>query len=183
MVNQHNKHPWITYWLVIATVLVLWDAGFCFMRPHSFQGGKYHWIWKPYALYQNIDLVYGVEAHRRGDGFTNAQSFLNVVETIGNLLYLYKAQGSDPITPLIGFTVATMSFSKTVLYWAQEYFCNYCAVGHNDPWTLFFLWIIPNGTWLIFPLMVMVTLGKDILNSLRVTNSPRRTAYANGKHD
>jgi hypothetical protein len=31
------------------------------------------------------------------------------------------------------------------LYWAQEYYCGYCAVGHNTPWTLFWLWVIPNG--------------------------------------
>ncbi|KAG8806096.1 hypothetical protein FRC19_007473, partial [Serendipita sp. 401] len=118
--------------------------------PHSFRGGKYHWIWKPYSLYQDIDLIYGVEAYARGDGFTAAQSFLNIVESIVNFIYVYKAHISkDPIAPLIGFTAATCSFSKTVLYWAQEYFCNYCAVGHNGLSTLFWLWVIPNGLVLI----------------------------------
>ena len=73
-------------------------------------------------------------------------ALLNVFETLGNVLYLYKTHiAPDPIASFIGFTVATMSFSKTVLYWAQEYYCGYCAVGHNDPWTLFTLWVIPNG--------------------------------------
>lgn len=26
-------------------------------RPHSFEGGKLHWIWAPYSIYQNVDLV------------------------------------------------------------------------------------------------------------------------------
>ena len=34
---------------------------------------------------------------------------------------------------------------QTVLYWAQEYYCNYCAVGHNKLFDLILLWIIPNG--------------------------------------
>ncbi|KAG8777507.1 hypothetical protein FRC15_011289 [Serendipita sp. 397] len=94
--------------------------------------------------------IYGVEAYARGDGFTAAQSFLNIVESIVNFIYVYKAHISkDPIAPLIGFTAATCSFSKTVLYWAQEYFCNYCAVGHNGLSTLFWLWVIPNGLVLI----------------------------------
>ena len=46
-------------------------------RPRSFKGGDLHWIWNPYALYQEVDLVYGVDAYYRGDGFTNAQGMLN----------------------------------------------------------------------------------------------------------
>ena len=54
-------------------------------------GGDLHWIWKPYALYQEVDYVrsapaysccshwhalsqiYGVKAYEEGDGFPNAQ--------------------------------------------------------------------------------------------------------------
>lgn len=108
-----KAHTWISLWFLVTTPIILWDVGFCFMRfvvkissallnaggthlgrpcyrPRSFKGGDLHWIWKPYALYQNIDLVsdsirliqslklisaqvYGVETYKRGDGFTNAQ--------------------------------------------------------------------------------------------------------------
>ncbi|PVF95143.1 hypothetical protein CPB86DRAFT_739259 [Serendipita vermifera] len=189
-----SKPPrWIPLWLTVAIILVTWDAGYCFSRPRSFAGGDWHWIWKPYALYQNIDLVYGVEAYRRGDGFTNAQSLLNVFETLGNVVYLWKSQVTDdPIAPLIGFSVALASFSKTILYWAQEYYCGYCAVGHNDAWTLFWLWMIPNGAWLVFPGMMIWVLGSQIASTLRGAAAPARsnghiksnghTVKANGKH-
>jgi len=40
---------------------------------------------------------------------------------------------------------AVMMFSKTVLYWFQEYYCGFCAIGHNTTKDLMFLWIVPNG--------------------------------------
>ena len=68
------------------------------------------------------------------------------MENFFNIGYLYLAHvAGSPVAPLLGFTSAVMTLSKTVLYWLQEYYCGGCAVGHNDFTTLFFYWIIPNG--------------------------------------
>lgn len=73
-------------------------------------------------------------------------ALLNIFECAGNLIYVYLSHVTqDPAAPLLAFGVAIATFGKTALYWAQEYYCNYCAVGHNDWWTLLWLWIIPNG--------------------------------------
>ncbi|KZS91441.1 hypothetical protein SISNIDRAFT_456701 [Sistotremastrum niveocremeum HHB9708] len=132
------------------------------------RGGDLHWIWKPYSIYQDVDLVYGVKTFEDGSGFTNAQSLMNVIETLINLYYLYLAHRSvpSPSAPLVGFTGAVMTLSKTVLYWAQEYYCNYCAVGHNTVQDLIVLWIIPNGAWIVLPAFITYRLGKDISQSL-----------------
>ena len=145
-------------------------------------GGDLHWIWSPYALYQNVDYVrvstlahdnllmhrlvqvYGLRAYENGEGFTNAQcashisdlsifivltsleAFLNIVENFMNIGYLYLAHVRDsPVAPLLGFASVIMTLSKTALYWLQEYYCGGCSVGHNDAWTLFIYWIVPNG--------------------------------------
>ena len=71
---------------------------------------------------------------------------MNLVETALNVYYVYAQHVlASPSAPLIGFASAVMTLSKTVLYWMQEYYCGGCAVGHNDMWTLFWLWIVPNG--------------------------------------
>jgi hypothetical protein len=71
---------------------------------------------------------------------------MNIFETLMNLAYLYLAHISLwPAAPVIGFTAATLTLWKTVLYWLQEYYCGWCSVGHNEAFTLWFLWIIPNG--------------------------------------
>ena len=88
---------------------------------------------------------------------------------------------------MIGFGAALTTLSKTVLYWAQEYYCGYCAVGHNNLWDLIFLWIIPNGyialfspfskvvctsltlpcrLWIVVPTFIVLQLGKDLAESL-----------------
>lgn len=73
-------------------------------------------------------------------------ALMNVIETLLNALYLYTAHvAAWPPATLIGFTSASLTLAKTILYWAQEYYCNYCAVGHNDLKTLVLFWIIPNG--------------------------------------
>ncbi len=131
--------------------------------PRSMVGGDLHWIWEPYAIYQEVDYIYGVEALKRGDGFTNAQckfrqfinaiylnstktALMNVIETLLNLYYVYLQHFvGSPSAPLVGLSTAVMTLSKTVLYWAQEYYCGGCAIGHNDWWTLLWFWIIPNG--------------------------------------
>ncbi|KAL0069286.1 hypothetical protein AAF712_003651 [Marasmius tenuissimus] len=129
------------------------------------------------SIYQNVDLVYGVEAYKRGDGFTNAQSLLNVIETLLNALYLYAAHVTAwPPATLIGFTSASLTLAKTILYWAQEYYCSYCAVGHNDVKTLILFWIIPNGLWIVIPSMITYTLGKDLAAQLNYADKAAKLA-------
>ena len=165
-------------------------------RPHTFPGGALH---KPfyvsYALYGRVDKVYGIEAYEERDGFAGAQGTLNVVETVGYLVYLwvvrqygvssrddtdsgwlesgFKTLGFDGavgggwggIACLTGFALSIMTLSKTYLYGKSslphisltskafeltgcgialnEIFSGFGHIGHNDPATLIFCWIIP----------------------------------------
>ncbi|KAJ3771631.1 hypothetical protein FB446DRAFT_739686 [Lentinula raphanica] len=162
-----KTHTWISLWFLLTTPVILWDVGYCFMRPRSMIGGDLHWIWEPYGIYQNVDLLYGIPALEEANGFTNAQSLMNILETILNLTYLYLAHISPwPPATLIGFGSAALTLSKTMLYWAQEYFCGFCATGQNDVRTLVVYWVIPNGLWLLFPALIVYTLGKDLVGQL-----------------
>lgn len=52
-------------------------------------GNKLHSpIWTPYALYGTIDYIYGWPAFNARNGFTAAQTIMNLVETVGYLYYL-----------------------------------------------------------------------------------------------
>lgn len=77
-------------WLAISLPLVIWDTFYVFLRPHSMPGGKYQKpLWVPYELYGQVDHVYGWPAYNSGNGFTAAQSAVNVVECVGYFYYLY----------------------------------------------------------------------------------------------
>ncbi|PYI07183.1 hypothetical protein BO78DRAFT_469246 [Aspergillus sclerotiicarbonarius CBS 121057] len=189
----------ITLWLIVSVPLVLWDAGYVLLRPHSMPGNKLHSpVWTPYALYGTIDYMYGWPAFNARNGFTAAQTVLNLAETAGYIYYLVivythgvsagntvrgqrKAKkgllwmlkeskvvsGRTGATALlVAYSACIMTLGKTILYWLNEAFSGFDNIGHNDPWTLFFLWIIPNGLWIVFPGYGMYILGSEILASL-----------------
>ena len=91
-------------------------------------GGKFHSIWTPYALYGTIDHVYGQKAWDAHNGFTAAQSSLNLLETVGYIGYLSvvwkygegesRALGGGwgGVACLMGFALSIMTVSKTLLY-------------------------------------------------------------------
>lgn len=110
-------------------------------------GGKYQWpLWKPYELYTTVDYIYGWPAYNNHNGFTAAQGSLNVVETVGYMVYLWivysygqqeaiEGRGAPEksvlgklaesrtvygrmagIATLLAFSTALMTLSKTVLY-------------------------------------------------------------------
>jgi len=164
-----KTYTWITLWFLLTTPVILWDVSYCFMRPRSMVGGDLHWIWEPYGLYQTIDYVYGLPHFEGGHGFTNAQSFLNIIETALNLAYIYLAYKADwAPAPVIGFAGAVMTVSKTVLYGMQEVYCSGtgCTISHNDLKTLLVFWILPNGLWIVVPGLIVWRLGRDLVQSL-----------------
>ncbi|KAJ5183495.1 hypothetical protein N7492_001111 [Penicillium capsulatum] len=194
----HTPSAALTLWLAASVPLVIWDAGYVLLRPHSMPGGRLHSpIWTPYALYGQIDYIYGWPAFNARNGFTAAQTVLNVVETLGYLYYLWVvyrhastvtsgrgaqklqkgirwlltgdkvvAGRTGAIALLVAYTASVMTLSKTTLYWLNEIFSGFDNVGHNDATSLIFLWIIPNGLWIVFPTYNIHVLGMEILNSL-----------------
>lgn len=116
------------------------------LRPLTMPGGSLHWpLYTPYELYGKVDYVYGWKAWNEHNGFTAAQTLLNIVETLMYVYYLYivfvfgkpstapgkvapkPAQGilgqqryidgqKGALAVLIGFSAAIMTVSKTVLY-------------------------------------------------------------------
>ncbi|KAI7866061.1 hypothetical protein BDF14DRAFT_1818162 [Spinellus fusiger] len=169
------KYPpaWLQAWLFISSIVVIWDAGYCLLRPHTFEGGKWNLFWNPYNLYAKIDYFYGIQAWDANDGFTGAQAFMNLVECYLNLLYIWKLRCNKNANDttiaqasLIGFSGALLTLSKTVLYWLVEAFSGMAHTGHNSATNFVGLWMIPNGLWIVFPALIVRHLGKDILNRM-----------------
>ena len=92
--------------------------------------GYLHWpLYTPYALYGQVDYIYGQKAWEGKNGFTAAQTAMNVVETLMYLVYLWKIFRADKVdgkkkvagrdgalAVVIGFSAAVMTLSKTALY-------------------------------------------------------------------
>ncbi|EGC41020.1 conserved hypothetical protein [Histoplasma capsulatum var. duboisii H88] len=193
---RHTPSAIVTLWLSISVPLVLWDAGYILLRPHSMPGGRLHYIWSPYALYGAIDHVYGWPAWNDRDGFPSAQSLMNLVETACYIFYLFvlfqygtfdhgggrksktakKSYFLDlrksvsgrlgAIALLVVFSASVMTTSKTILYALNEVCSGFDHIGHNSFWTLIFLWIIPNGLWIVAPGYASFYFGSEILDAI-----------------
>ena len=62
-------------WLIVSSLIVIYDASYVLLRPHSLKGGKYEHIYQPYQLYIKFDTLYGDNQ----DPFNIIQSWLNLV--------------------------------------------------------------------------------------------------------
>ncbi|KAM0482356.1 hypothetical protein ACHAPX_002873 [Trichoderma viride] len=177
-------------WLAISLPLVIWDTGYVLLRPLSMPGGSLHWpVWAPYKLYGEVDHIYGWKAFNAGNGFTSAQGLLNAAETLMYLYYLAAWLFSSKTTDggsrvlagrggaratLFGYAAAVMTLSKTILYWANEYYSGFDNIGHNPLNDLILLWIIPNGAWLVGPTYMIWSIGADLIDSLNSTSRSKR---------
>ncbi|KAF7588462.1 hypothetical protein BBP40_005688 [Aspergillus hancockii] len=86
----HTPSAAITIWLVLSVPLVLWDASYVLLRPHSMPSNKLHSpLYTPYALYGTVDYMYGWPAFNARNGFTAAQTVMNLVECVGYIHYLW----------------------------------------------------------------------------------------------
>ena len=115
-------------------------------RPASFKGGRLAWIWPGYAWQETIDLTYSWKAYRARLPWAATQSLMNYVEAAGYIAYLgllvlyakerpvkgrarrdvpvweklwngYTVGGEmGGIAVLLGFALAVMTLSKTIIY-------------------------------------------------------------------
>lgn len=50
----------------------------------------------------------------------------------------------------------------------NEYYSGFENIGHNSLIDLLFLWIIPNGAWLILPSYMIYVSGSEIMQGLTI---------------
>ncbi|KFA48357.1 hypothetical protein S40293_04491 [Stachybotrys chartarum IBT 40293] len=176
---RHVPTRWTVIWMAVSLPLVVWDTVYVLGRPLTMEGGPLHWpLWAPYKLYGEVDHIYGWKAFNAHNGFTAAQGTLNVIETVMYAAYLWLARSNGrtvggrqgALAVLIGFSAAVMTLSKTVLYWLNEYFSGFDNIGHNAPLDLLFLWIIPNGAWLVGSAYMIWSMGGEIIDGLTLAS-------------
>ncbi|KAJ8097486.1 hypothetical protein POJ06DRAFT_32966 [Lipomyces tetrasporus] len=161
----------VAAWFLLSNLVVTWDASYVLSRPHSFPGGTWHFLWKPYALYGQIDYVYGLPAFEASDGFPSAQAFMTLVEAVFNYFYLYTSYFcTSPCWRLagaiIGMMSATSCFSKTVLYMLCEIFSGFKYVGHNTWFNFLFLYVVPSSPWILVSLYAMIAIAGQLHGAL-----------------
>ncbi|KZT35754.1 hypothetical protein SISSUDRAFT_970540, partial [Sistotremastrum suecicum HHB10207 ss-3] len=74
-------------------------------------------------------------------------ALMDVIETVLSLTYLrlvYLKDVPPRSAPIYGLSSAIMTFSKSWLFFSQQYSCNYCDIGHNGKKGIM-TWLFFNG--------------------------------------
>jgi len=128
------------------------------------------WVWQPYDTYSKVDLLYG----KMNDSFVVSQSMMNIVENAMNFAAVTLHFNNHPAGLVVGIIGLTMTLGKTVLYSLMDIVCKFCNTGHNDLFTLVFLYLIPNGLWIVVPFIGVVTLGNKIVQLLNAAHVKKK---------
>jgi hypothetical protein len=158
---------WVAIWLIVSTLICLWDASFVMFRPDSFD----IMLWAPYADYIRVDKLYG----NVDDSFVWSQSVMNIVECGLNIYALLLLRDKKfRAAAVMAVVVSTMTSSKTILYHLMEYACGFCNTAHNDAFTLVMLYFLPNGVWIWVPAFVAFHLGGLLSESPAATSKRKK---------
>jgi hypothetical protein len=152
---------WITGWFALSLPLIAWDVSFVLLRPLSMPGGPLAFLWGPYEKYIQVDLSYGDLANP----FVRAQALMSVAELVLALVALGLAHGTRrrALGTLLVFTAAVLTAAKTLLIFMIEAVSGLAHVGHNSLSDLIWLYVVPNGVWIIVPFLVARATGHTLL--------------------
>lgn len=156
-----------------------------------------------YLVYLYLVYRYGEQADVQGTGAPDKEDLEELPGVMGKLRALGESRTVNGKVAggavLLAYTAAQVTFWKTVLYWLIEVFSGesflsfpqtidvsrLCAdgippagfdnIGHNDWMTIFWLWIVPNGAWLVLPAYMMYVFGREILQGLDLASTSKKS--------
>ena len=143
---------WMTLWLLLSTPVVLWDASFVLLRPHSFPDGSLGMFWSfGYTIYLQVDLGYADLQNR----FVEVLAVISIAESLVVAFALWaNYRQKTRLAHTLVAAVTALTGLKTILFFAVEPMYGWPSVGHNDWASLICFWLIPNGLWVVFPLTI-----------------------------
>jgi len=128
MTWAHTPRFPVLVWTAFAFPFTIWDTLYIVLRPRTLPGHEWHDpIWTAVGTYAAVDGVYSEQAWLEGEGWTAAQSVINVTEV---LLYVWyyaivrksrnernevggRAGGRACV---VGLVAGTVTLTKSALY-------------------------------------------------------------------
>jgi len=152
---------WVILWLIISTVIVLWDAAFVLCRPASFPGGDLGFLWSfAYETYLAVDRSYADVANHTIAAF----AVMSILEAcVVCVAVIADRKGRGYLAHLLVMLVTSLTGAKTMLFFLVDGMHGWPAVGHNELLPLLAFWVIPNGIWIVVPLTIATLTGRKLL--------------------
>ncbi len=164
MINTFRLPRWVVLWMGISTLVVIWDALFVLLRPASFPGGSLGFIWEfGYVLYMEVDRAYADQ----GNTYLHALATMSILEAVLVSWGLFAHRvNKNRDAHLLVLVAASLTCAKTMLFVLVEAWSGWHSIGHNEWVPLLFVWVIPNGLWIVVPGAVIVDTSRRLLKHL-----------------
>lgn len=150
---------WVIVWLSISAAIQTYDACYELLGPLSHAGGPVAWLWPGHVFYATFDHRYAAI-----DSFGSAQSWANLIEVVVLVWALFHAKKWSGV--VVGLIVTVATFWKTVLYFLVEISSGLemtrQSLERGDLIGFLMVAVLPNLFWIVFPLAVVITLGRQV---------------------
>ncbi|MBN9154304.1 MAG: hypothetical protein J0J05_09995 [Microbacterium sp.] len=150
---------WIVVWFVITAIIQTYDACYELLGAISHKGGPMAWLWPGHVFYSSFDHRYA-----GFDAFGSAQSWANLVEVVVLVWVLFHARRWSGV--VVGLIVSVATLWKTVIYFLVEASSGLemtrQSIERGDVVGFLMVAILPNLVWIVVPLAVVITLGRQI---------------------
>ncbi|MBN9171967.1 MAG: hypothetical protein J0I70_16395 [Microbacterium sp.] len=150
---------WIVVWFVITAIIQTYDACYELLGAISHKGGPMAWLWPGHVFYSSFDHRYA-----GFDAFGSAQSWANLVEVVVLVWVLFHARRWSGV--VVGLIVSVATLWKTVIYFLVEASSGLemtrQSIERGDIVGFLMVAILPNLVWIVVPLAVVITLGRQI---------------------
>ncbi len=151
---------WVLAWLVVTALIQTYDACYVLLGSLSHEGGSLAGLWPGHVFYSRFDHRYA-----GFDAFGSAQSWANLLEVVLIVWVLIAARRrfSGVVVALV---VSVATFWKTVIYFLVEISSGLemtrQSLDQGDLGGFLAVAVLPNLVWIVVPLAVVVTLGRQV---------------------
>ena len=150
---------WIVVWFVITAIIQTYDACYELLGAISHKGGPMAWLWPGHVFYSSFDHRYA-----GFDAFGSAQSWANLIEVVVLVWVLFHARRWSGV--VVGLIVSVATLWKTVIYFLVEASSGLemtrQSIERGDIVGYLMVAILPNLVWIVVPLAVVISLGRQI---------------------
>ncbi|EPY24526.1 hypothetical protein STCU_07136 [Strigomonas culicis] len=144
-------------WFAVVAPVVLVDGIFVLKRQPVGAADLTHPLAETFPF--NYWLIYEKYDRRyapNDDAFVVAQSYMNMIEVVLGLVTLaLSLVGEHSCSIKLAFTVALMTFYKTVLYFLMDVVEGGIYTHHNTQQEQFLYVILPSSFWILIPGIIM----------------------------
>ena len=159
---------WAWWWLLLSSLVQIFDAVYLALRPHSLPNGSLHHFFAVYDTY----LLYDPSYAHIGDPFTRTLAIAEVAQILVNLttLLLATTLPHSAWPALLAVTSAAGVLSVTAYFFLYEALSGSTGkyqLGDMSTWDVGYAlgYVGTTGLWIVFPLAIIVVVGWQFVHA------------------